>query len=98
MESTTLILLLAFFTVVSFYLGRGRALARVGGPGRSLALHSLPGYYGYYVAIWTAVPALFLMLVWTVAEPKLLVLFVINSLPADYRHLPTGELNLLVNN
>jgi phosphate transport system permease protein len=98
MERTTLFLTLAFMVIASFYLGRSRALSRVGGAGGSVHLHSLPGYYGSYVALWCALPPLALLLVWVVAEPRLLVMLVINSLPPDYQALPTGELNLLVNN
>ena len=98
MQSTTLILLLGFMATAAFYLGRGRSLALVGGPGHGLALHSLPGYYGYYVAIWVVLPALALLSAWVLLEPKLIVALVVNGLPEAYRNLPAGELNLLVNN
>lgn len=98
MQSTTLILLLAFMTVAAFYFGRRRSLMTVGGPGHGTALHSLPGYYGYYVAIWCALPALFLLFAWLMAEQRLVVALVINGLPESYGALPPGTLNLLVNN
>jgi phosphate transport system permease protein len=98
MENTTLLLTLAFMAVASFYFGRGRAVELVGGPRKSVDLHSLPGYYGYYLAICCALPPLFLVLLWSLAEPRLLVVLVINSLPENYQELPAGELNLLVNN
>jgi phosphate transport system permease protein len=98
MQSTTLILLLGFMAIAAFYFGRGRSLALVGGPGHGPALHSLPGYYGYYVAIWVVLPALALLLGWTLVEPRLIVALVVNGLPDAYRDLPPGELNLLINN
>jgi phosphate transport system permease protein len=109
MQSTTLILLLGFMAIAAFYFGRGRSLSLVGGPGHGMALHSLPGYYGYYVAIWVALPALALLLLWMVIEPRLIILWmvieprliismVVSGLPESYRSLPAGELNLLVNN
>ena len=98
MQSTTIILLLGFMAAVAFYLGRGRSLALAGGPGKGMRLHSLPGYYGYYVAVWCALPALALMLLWVAFEPQVLVSLVVNQLPQQYRELPAGELNLLVNN
>ena len=98
MQSTTLILLLGFMATAAFYFGRGRSLSLVGGPGHGLALHSLPGYYGYYVAIWVALPALALLLAWVLLEPKLIVALVVSGLPESYRNLSAGELNLLVNN
>jgi phosphate transport system permease protein len=98
MQTTTLILLLGFMAIAAFYSGRGRSLSLAGGPGRSTALHSLPGYYGYYVAIWVALPALALLLAWFAVEPRVIVALVINGLPEAYQSLPQGELNLLINN
>jgi phosphate transport system permease protein len=40
----------------SFQIGRRRALARAGGD--ASVLHSLPGYYGWYAALWCGVPGL----------------------------------------
>ena len=80
MQNTTLMLMLAFITLTSFYFGRRRSLAAVGGPRKSVLLHSLPGYYGYYVAIWCAIPALLLMLAWVFVEPRLIVALMVKGL------------------
>ena len=98
MQSTTLILLLAGLSMAAFYFGRARSLAVVGGPRNILELHSLPGYYGYYVAIWSILPALALMLLWVLIEPRVIVALVVQGMPAAQQELPPGELNLLVNN
>jgi len=98
MQSTTLILLLGFMSIAAFYFGRGRSLALVGGPGHGRELHSLPGYYGYFVAIWVALPALALLFVWSMLEPRIIVALVVSELPDAYQNVPAGELNLLVNN
>ncbi|RZV38594.1 MAG: phosphate ABC transporter permease subunit PstC [Chromatiales bacterium] len=98
MQSTTLILMLGFMSIAAFFYGRRRSLALVGGHGHGSALHSLPGYYGYYVAIWAVLPALALLLVWVMIEPRVIVALVVNALPDAYRNLPPGELNLLINN
>jgi phosphate transport system permease protein len=98
MQSTTLILLLSFMAIAAFYFGRGRSMALVGGPGHGASLHSQPGYYGYYVAIWCALPALAVIFLWMVIEPRVVVALVVNGLPESYRQLPAGELDLLVNN
>jgi phosphate transport system permease protein len=98
MQSTTLILLLVFMTVAAFYFGRARSLATVGGPGHGKALHSLPGYYGYYVAIWCALPALLVLFVWLAVEPRLVIALLANNFPESHRSLSAGELNLLINN
>jgi phosphate transport system permease protein len=98
MQSTTLILLLGFMAISAFYFGRGRSLSLVGGPGHGMGLHSLPGYYGYFTAIWVVMPALALLLLWALIEPRVIVALVVAGLPESYRNLPAGELNLLVNN
>ena len=98
MQSITLILLLGFLAIGAFYLGRDHSLSLVGGPGKGMALHSLPGYYGCFVAIWVVLPALTLLLGWVLIEPKVVTALVVNGLPDSYQSLSTGELNLLVNN
>ena len=98
MQLTTLILALGFIATVAFVAGRGRSLALAGGPGHGPSLHSLPGYYGYFVVIWCLVPALLLMSGWLLFESRVVTAAVILELPAEYRELPAGELNLLVNN
>ena len=98
MQITTLILSLAIMAVAAFLLGRRRSLALVGGPGHGPSLHSLPGYYGHYVALWAVLPALALILLWISVEPRLIVAMVVGELPDSYRNLSAGELNLLVNN
>jgi len=84
--------------IAAFYLGRRRSLALVGGPGHGKALHSLPGYYGYFVAIRVLLPALALLFAWVLIEPRLIIALVISGLPDSYQSLSPGELNLLVNN
>jgi phosphate transport system permease protein len=52
-------LVLLVLTASGFHLGRLRAIKSV--EGVIAKLHSLPNYYGYYVAIWTGLPALILL-------------------------------------
>ncbi len=85
-------------SAAAFYFGRRRSIDIVGGPGHGTALHSLPGYYGYYVAIWCILPALLLLSLWLMVEPRLIVAFVVSSLPEQYQSLTEGELDLLINN
>ena len=98
MQSTTLILILGLMATAAFFFGRGRSLALVGGPGHGSQLHSLPGYYGYFTAIWCALPALALVLLWIMIEPRVITALVVDGLPESYRSLSGGELNLLINN
>ncbi|MEQ1375295.1 phosphate ABC transporter permease family protein, partial [Salmonella enterica] len=55
---------------VGFVLGRQRAVAAAEGDSRRL--HSRPLYYGWNVALFTAVPAFVALLVWLFVQPVLI--------------------------
>ncbi|MDR3438771.1 phosphate ABC transporter permease subunit PstC [Telmatospirillum sp.] len=95
MQFFILVVVLLLLAAVGFRMGRGRAL-KVGGE-KAAALHSLPGYYGYYVALWCGLPAAFLIAVWLSCEPFILQAIVVDSLPAEARTLPAARLSLLLN-
>ena len=86
---------LALFCLGGFYLGRGRSLATAGQEIRSL--HSLPSYYGFYIALWCGLPAFALFIVWMIAEPGIVDGMVVAALPSDLAALPPQRLGLVVN-
>ncbi|MCW5699757.1 MAG: phosphate ABC transporter permease subunit PstC [Rhodospirillales bacterium] len=86
---------LLLLTIIGFYMGRSRALAMVSGKARNL--HSLPGYYGYYVALWCGIPALLVFFLWIAIEPSLVKSLLVSSLPQDAQNLSPSRLGLLVN-
>ncbi len=92
---TYLFLTLLLLSAAGYYLGRQRSLALVGG--RASQLHSLPSYHGTYVALWCALPALLMLLVWLVLQPSLITQMVVAELPAETRALPPERLGLIVN-
>lgn len=59
------------------------------------ALHSRVSYYGAYLAILTALPALMLTGTWSVTEPVVLNQIVHQSLPESVQDLPRGQKSLL---
>ena len=76
--STTLILTcLLLLTVLGFALGRRRALTR------GERLHSLPGYYGWSVALWTLGPALGLLVLWAIVQPIVVNGRIVDLLPPE---------------
>ncbi len=85
-------------SVAAFYIGRGRSLAVAGGLSRSSRLHSLPGYYGYFTAMWCLLPAIAVLLLWMLAEPRVIVALIVRGLPEAQQAMSAGEINLLVNN
>ena len=65
-----LLLVIAVILVLSgagFFLGKRRAMASAGGNTREM--HSLPNYYGWHVAIFTAVPAILFLAIWLIIQP-----------------------------
>lgn len=91
MTGPAIFLLLAGLGAIAWVSARARALrlqsvARTSG--RRDAVHSLPGYHGWYVALWTLIPAGIFLAVWANISPGLVTQDVLNSpaaqaLPAD---------------
>lgn len=74
-----LVLLILGLALAGWVIGRKRALTSVKGDIRRL--HSLPGYYGHIVFLFTAVPALLLIIVWMLVQPALVESTVSGSIP-----------------
>jgi phosphate transport system permease protein len=83
-------------SLIGFVLGRQRVIAAVIGS-RSASFHSLPGYYGGYVALWCLLPALLVFVLWQIVEPPLIRSAVIGALPADLQSQPAERLGLIYN-
>ncbi|MGB5306590.1 MAG: phosphate ABC transporter permease subunit PstC [Gammaproteobacteria bacterium] len=95
MNSSILLLLLLALATVGYYLGRSRALRLAGG--RIRDLHSLPSYYAMMTALWCAIPALAVFLLWLSLEPAVINQLVVAALPAEVQNLPVERLALVVN-
>jgi phosphate transport system permease protein len=80
-------------TALSFLLGRQRALP----DGTGGRFHSLPAYYGGYVSLWCAVPALVLFSIWHIVEPAYIRGEVLDALPVTMQALPEAQLGLVFN-
>jgi phosphate transport system permease protein len=91
-----LLLVVVGLALLGYYVGRQRAVgAAVAAGPRSF--HSLPGYHGGYVALWCALPALTLLVLWQVLEPVWLRGQVVDSLPEAMQALPDDQLGLVYN-
>jgi phosphate transport system permease protein len=93
---TLLILTAALLILASigYSIGRSRAVRSATGGKR---LNSLPSYYGHYVALWCALPALCVIAAWLVLEPSLIRGVVVSGLPQEARNLDPARLDLLLN-
>lgn len=97
MQLSTLLLLLTAASMAAFWFGRRKAVAAVGGTRAIRDLHSLPGYYGYYAAIWCTVPGLLLIGVWLAFSDLIVMARVTSILPPHLVGESGGDLSLIVN-
>ncbi len=87
-----LILILLGLAVLGYFVGRQRALSQAANDSRKL--HSLPSYYGQYLALFTVVPALLLLAAWLFVQPMLIESRVSGMIPD--RAIPEGGARSLV--
>src|SRR6185295_15395197 len=95
MTALVLLAALLFLSAAAYQAGRRRALAAVGGNQRRL--HSLPNYYGVYVALWCVLPALLVLALWVALQGRIVEAVLVSELPPEARALPAERLTLLVN-
>ncbi|HIE56264.1 MAG TPA: phosphate ABC transporter permease subunit PstC, partial [Chromatiaceae bacterium] len=95
MSVTFLLLSLILIALAGYWLGRRAVIGMASGDPRRL--HSLPRYYGYYVAMIAGLPALLLLVLWISVDQALITRLVLASLPDSLRNLPESELSLLIN-
>ena len=81
MPTLWITLIVLALAVVGYVLGRARSVRAVDGNTR--VLHSRPTYYGWNVALFTAVPALLVLLLWGIAQPLVIDRVVHRAIPAE---------------
>lgn len=98
MPINTILITLVALLIFSYVIGRGRAIAvsSTQSNGRR-SLHSLPSYYGYMIALWTAIPALFILMIWTAFDAKIVSSMTFASLPAELQQESPETLGLMLN-
>lgn len=89
-----ILLLLSGF---SFFFGRKRSLAIVGGTKRAQDLHSRPTYYGWLLALWCFIPAFLVFFAWGMFDDTIITSIVVSELPKQMQQLPDSRLDLLIN-
>ena len=80
-DPTTLVLIVLAIAVTGYVMARKRAMMRAGGDARRL--HSLPNYYGMTAAMFAAIPALGVMVIWLLAQPMMIQNTIVPMLPAE---------------
>jgi phosphate transport system permease protein len=74
-----LLLIILALSLAAYIVGRATARGFVAADGQPV--HSLPSYHGAYVAIWTGVPALVLVLLWLLVQGAVIDDLLVRSLP-----------------
>lgn len=80
--------------IVGYQMGVKKALASSGGSAG--ALHSRPGYYGTYIALWCALPAFALMAIWLIVQPIVIAAMIRGGLPPDIQAMPQEDFDLVM--
>ncbi|RZA08719.1 MAG: phosphate ABC transporter permease subunit PstC [Moraxellaceae bacterium] len=78
----TLLGILLLITAIAYQVGLSRS-RKMAGQVKTGTLHSRPGYYGFLVALWCGVPALSILLIWSLAEPHVIRQLILGSLPVE---------------
>lgn len=97
MNSGTLLVTVVVLAILSFIYGRQRSLTLAKKSGGIAKLHSLPSYYGYSVAVWCALPAIVLLVLWLAMEASVIESALARGLPDSFKSLSSGEMSLVLN-
>lgn len=95
MKYLSIFIVIIILSAVGFYLGRSRSFKTVNGEIRKL--HSLPGYYGLFVALWCGIPALAIFSLWIAFQSSVIMSLVVSGLPPEIQSLPEAQLSLVIN-
>ena len=92
MSSLSILAVLIAAGIVAYFIGRFRSIKTSAGNQRSL--HSRPAYHGYYLAIWTVLPAVLLLAVWSAAERPVLNYLAMQEMPSSVLEASDAERSL----
>ena len=81
----------------AYFAGRKRAFAVAGSRAGLKQMHSRPAYYGLLTALWCGIPSLLVFSAWSMFESSIITHLVVAGLPDAIQELPSGRLNLVVN-
>jgi phosphate transport system permease protein len=95
MKTAVLLIVIVGLSFAGYYLGKAASRKSVGGRVRDL--HSLPSFYGGYVALWCCLPALLVLGLWISLESSIIMQLVVSDLPEEIRSMPADRLTLVVN-
>jgi phosphate transport system permease protein len=78
MNYSSLIIAVLIALAGAYLLGRNRARSIAS---QGVKMHSLPTHYGALMSLWTGLPALLLLLIWSLVEPGIVDSLLVSQLP-----------------
>lgn len=81
MSATLVLGVLLILSSLGFWMGQKRAVAAANG--RIATLHSVPHYYGMFVALWAGLPSLVLMLFWVALQQPVSEALVLDAMQPE---------------
>ncbi len=98
MSTLGILLTLLALAAFSYFIGRKRSLAvATRNPRGGNNLHSLPSYYGYLVALWSGLPAIGVLLLWTLLATPIITDMTVAHLPPEVQNQSSDQLSLVTN-
>lgn len=97
MNSSTLIFVVLFLTLFSYWFGIQRSIKVAGGATKVKSLTSLPRQFGMLTALWCGLPALIMLMLWSALESTVIESILVSQLPATVQSLEHAELGLYLN-
>ena len=73
--------LIAAFSLSCYFFGKSKVLKQTKISGKRF--HSLPEYYGYYLAAWCGLPALIILFFWSFSELYIVKIFILSDFRSD---------------
>ncbi len=97
MSASILLLVALGLAFASFVYGRQKAFAVAARGGGVSTLHSLPGHYGLLAALWCALPAIAIIVLWKLFEGPIISSLLTSSLPEQVIANGTSAIDLYKN-
>ena len=97
MNSSTLIFVIAFLALFSYWYAIKRAFMVAGGRSKIKNLVSLPRQFGLLTAFWCGIPALLFLLIWGIFESTIIESLLVAKLPEAVSNLSSDQLSLYLN-
>ena len=81
--SLTLVLILILVFIAAYFAGRARSVAVASPLGGVKRLNSLPFYYGALASLWCVIPAIFVVIVWSVFDDLIIKNLIVSHFPPE---------------